>query len=63
MVTPHEAAELLHLSRAELDQLMESGRLPYRAIGRHHRILLTDVLAHHRRTHGDRAGLEAGAED
>ncbi|WP_068430987.1 helix-turn-helix domain-containing protein [Piscicoccus intestinalis] len=63
MVTPHEAAELLRLSRADLDQLMESGRLPYRAIGRHHRILLTDVLAYHRAIHGDRAGLAAGAED
>lgn len=63
MVTPHEAADLLHLSRATLDHLMENGRLPFRTIGRHHRILLADVLAYHRHVHGDNAGLAETAED
>lgn len=63
MVTPHEASEFLHLSRARLDHLMETGQLPFRAIGRHHRILLADVLSYHRRVHGDEAGLTDDADD
>lgn len=63
MVTPHEAADFLHLSRQVLDQLMESGQLPFQTIGRHRRLLLQDVLAFHRRANGDRAGTDTGAED
>lgn len=63
MVTPHEAAEFLHVSRVRLDELMESGQVPFVMIGRHHRIRLQDVLAYHRRTYGDRAGLSATDED
>lgn len=63
MVTPHEAADFLHLSRTRLDDLMHTGQLPFRTVGRHHRILLADVLAYHRRVHGDPGGLAEAADD
>ena len=49
LVTPHEVAALLNVSRAELDRILERGDLPFRMIGRHRRIVLKDVLAYHRR--------------
>ena len=39
LVTPHEAAELLQITRRQLDEL----------VGRHPRFLMGDVLAFHRR--------------
>ena len=49
LVTPHEAAELLQITRRQLDELVELGEIPFRTVGRHHRFLMGDVLAFHRR--------------
>lgn len=48
LLTPHESADLLGITRPELDRLLESGELPFQTIGRHHRIALSDVLARRR---------------
>ncbi|GAB95167.1 excisionase family DNA binding protein [Kineosphaera limosa] len=60
LVTPQEAAQMLGVTKTQLEELMDSGALPYRTIGRHQRILLTDVLASVRRRLGDQAGLGLG---
>jgi excisionase family DNA binding protein len=42
-VTPTEAAVFLGVSRPQVRRIMESGRLPYRMVGTHHRIALRDL--------------------
>ncbi len=44
-LTPEEAAKVLGLSRPLVYQRMDDGRLPFRMVGSHHRVLLRDVLA------------------
>jgi len=44
-LTPREAAEALGVSRSFLLTLMDSGKLPYRRVGAHRRIRLSDALA------------------
>lgn len=61
LVTPHEAAELLQITRRQLDELVELGEIPFRTVGRHHRFLMGDVLAFHRRR-GAQGGSESGGE-
>jgi len=42
-VTPTEAALFLGMSRPQVRKIMDSGRLPFRMVGTHHRIALSDL--------------------
>jgi len=43
-LSPRQAAKILGISRPIVDHRMDSGRLPYRKVGSHRRVLLDDVL-------------------
>ena len=43
-LTPEEAGRVLGLSRPLVYQRMDDGRLPFRTVGTHRRVLLRDVL-------------------
>lgn len=43
-LTPMEAGKILGLSRPLIYQRMDDGRLPFRMVGTHRRVLLRDVL-------------------
>jgi excisionase family DNA binding protein len=44
-LSPEEAAKILGISRPMVYHRMDSGRLPFRPVGSHRRVLLKDVLA------------------
>ncbi len=63
-LTTHEAAELLNVSRTHLIGLLEKGVIPYRLVGSHRRIALTDILAYKEKTDAHRKkGLDALAAE
>lgn len=48
-LTTQEAADLLGLSRRAFLDVLEAGELDFETVGRHRRVLLTDVLEYQRR--------------
>ena len=62
-ITPEDAASILGMSRPLVRRRMDTGVLPYRRVGAHRRLRLTDVLALRAREEQVREALEALAAD
>ena len=62
-ITPEDAAGILGISRPLVRQRMDIGALPFRRVGAHRRLRLTDVLALRAREEPVREALEALAAD
>ena len=62
-ITPEDAASILGISRPLVRRRMDVGALPFRRVGAHRRLRLTDVLALRAREEPVREALEALASD
>jgi excisionase family DNA binding protein len=53
-LTTQEAADMLHISRPTLIQLLEEGKIAYRRVGSHRRVRFESLLSYKRQLETDR---------
>lgn len=53
-LTTQQAADYLHISRPTLVKILEAGIIPFTTVGRHRRVLLSDLIRYEENLHKER---------